>query len=83
MNTIILILTLLLIVYIVHLSPTLSKDFVHIFNNPIIRIGLIITLIVLGIHDPKCAILFLIALCLTYGFAQHKEMTERFIALTQ
>lgn len=73
----------LIVVYILYLSPGLSKDFVHVFNNPIVKLVLFVGVIALIMFNHQLGLLFLIALGLTYGFAEYAQMTEQFIALSQ
>lgn len=73
--------TFLIIIYILYLSPGLSNEFVHVFNNPIVKLILFIGMIALIMFNHQLGLLFLIALGLTYGFAEYAQMTEQFVQL--
>lgn len=73
---------LLIIVYILYISPGLSSEFIHYFNNPVVKVILMLTAVALIFYNHQIALLFLIALGLTYSFAEYAQMTEQFIALS-
>lgn len=73
---------LLIIVYILYISPGLSNEFIHYFNNPIVKIVLMFIAVALIFYNHQIALLFLIGFGLTYGFAEYTQMTEQFVALS-
>lgn len=61
----------------------MSQEFVHIFNNPIVKLVLFAMVLALIMFNHQLGLLFLIALCLTYGFAEYAQMTEQFVQLAK
>ena len=60
------ILGLLIVLYILNISPGLNEEFENIFSNPVIQLILLIVLIYSMFKNQTLAILILIAFTLTH-----------------
>ena len=60
------ILGLLLVLYIINISPGLNEEFENVFTNPVIQLLLLIVLIYSIFKNQTLAILILIAITLTH-----------------